>query len=173
MAAIMLTAFIAVVLRCFTAMLLAAAVAGKLRSFSGFRSSLADSLGLGAVWSKVLAPAVVAGELLAAVMIVGPAPRSGMLAALAMFAAFTAFIGYKYFTQSVVRCSCFGASSRPVSGYDLLRNLLVIIAILAWLALAANVVLSPAAFILACGIASVLCVAAIGFHDIAILIVRY
>ena len=166
-------AFCATILRCFIGFLLLAAVAGKLRHFADFRHNLADSLGLGAARARLLAPAVVVGELLVAVMVLGPAQGAGMLAALLMLAAFTAFVGYKFFSQGSVRCSCFGETGRPVTAYDLQRNLLVILANASYFALGAAVAPPLPLLALAAALAAILCVAAIGFHDIVVLLKHY
>ena len=166
----MLAAFVGAILRCFTGLLLLAAAIGKLRKFREFRHNLAGSLGLGAAVSQALAPALVAAELAVAAMVLGPARQAGMLLALLLFALFTAFISYKYFTQPGVRCSCFGGAARPVSSHDLQRNVLVILAILGYLALPGAAALGWPALALAAALSAFLCVAAIGFHDIAVLL---
>lgn len=164
--------FVAEVLRWFAGFLMLAAAGGKLRTFGQFRANLTSSFGMPAPLAALLAPAVVAAEAGAAALILGGAPRPGMLAALVMLGAFTALVSYKFFTESVVKCSCFGEAARSVSGFDLLRNLLAIGAIGAWLALATGSALPLSAAVLAAGLASILLVAAIEFHDIATLLVQ-
>lgn len=169
-----LAAFGATILRCFIGMLLLAAVNGKLRNFADFRHNLADSLGLGTLRAKLLAPTVIGAELLVAVMVLGPAQRAGMLAALLMLAVFTAVVGYRFYSQGSVRCSCFGEAGRSVTTYDLQRNLLVMLSIVAYFALGADVAAPPfPQLALACSLAAILCVAAIGFHDIVVLLKHY
>jgi hypothetical protein len=95
-------------------------------------------------------------------------------------------VGYQFVSRDVVRCSCFGEAERPVSGYDLLRNLLLIAAIVGVLAggghggepaaggaLAAageEAGASLAARLMCAGLGLVLAVAAIHFHDLATLL---
>lgn len=170
----MLAPFAVVLLRCFVGLLLLAAAAGKARHYAAFRNSLGELLGTRAGWRAWLAPAIVGAELLVAALALGPAPHIGMPAALLMFGTFTAFIAYKFFTESVVRCSCFGEAARPTSGYDLLRNVLVLLAIAAYLMLAGSAVaLAVPALALALGLAVLLCVVAISFHEIVSLLVNY
>uniref|UniRef100_UPI001C2F47A4 MauE/DoxX family redox-associated membrane protein n=1 Tax=Achromobacter sp. GbtcB20 TaxID=2824765 RepID=UPI001C2F47A4 len=75
-------------------------------------------------------------ELLAAALVLSPASRAGMLLSLVLMCAFSAVLGYQFLARGIVRCSCFGQSVRPLSGYDVLRNLLVAGTMLGWLALA-------------------------------------
>lgn len=167
----MLAPFAAALLRCFVGMLLLAAVAGKVRNYAAFRHNLGDLLGHRSAW---LAPVIVGAELLVALLVLGPAPQVGMPAALLMLTAFSAFIGFKFFTESAVRCSCFGEAARPVSGYDLLRNGLVLLAIATYLMLAGcTSALGWPALALALGLAFLLCVVAVSFHDIVSLLVNY
>lgn len=61
---------------------------------------------------------------LAAVLLA--APRAGGAAALVLLAAFSAFVGRTLQRGLAVPCNCFGtARAEPVSGVDLLRNLLL------------------------------------------------
>lgn len=146
-----------------------AAVAGKLRTWPGFRDDLGTSFGIAAGTAALLAPALVLAELLAAAMVLGAGRGAGMFASLLLMGCFTAVLGYRFFTRAVVRCSCFGESLRPLSGYDVLRNLLVVLAITAWLALAPAASLPAGESLVAAGIGAWLCVVSIHFHDIAVL----
>lgn len=163
--------FVSEILCYFIGFLMLAAATGKLRTFTQFRSNLDTSFGLGPAVSVVLAPAVVAAEFVVAALVLGLSSWGGMLASLLMFCAFTIIVSYKFFTQSVVKCSCFGEAGRSVSGFDLLRNVLVIVSIAVYLSLAGGVGLPLEASILAAGLASILCVVAIEFHGIASLLV--
>lgn len=164
--------FIAEILRYFVGLLLLAAAVAKLRGFDGFRANLTESFGVGAAYGGLLAPAVVLAELAAAALVLGAAVRPGMWAALCMFGLFTALIGYKFYTQSVVRCGCFGEAERALSGFDLLRNALVIAAIAAGLALGHTAGVPPHAAILAAALATIACVVTIHFHELAVLLGR-
>lgn len=155
-------------LRLFTGFLLLAAVAGKLRSFAAFRDNLVSSFGMAPAASRLAAPAVVAAEAIAAAMALGLSPRPGMWAALLLFAVFTALLAYRFFKDGIVKCSCFGEAERNLSGLDLLRNVLVLMAISGWTALQSSAEAAAAAHLslLGAGLASILVVVAIGFHDI-------
>lgn len=164
--------FLSEILRYFVGFLLLAAVFGKLRSFAQFRSNLHTSFGVRPGLDAVLAPVLIAAELGVAVLVLTLFSRVGMAAALLMFLAFTALLSYKFFTQSVVKCACFGGKERPVSGYDLLRNLLVCAAIAVYLNLTASAGLALEPAILAIALASLLCTIAIEFHLIVYLLVE-
>ena len=92
-----------------------------------------------------------------------------MLLSLLLLGTLTAILAWRYFTHSVVRCSCFGEATRPVSQYDLLRNVLVVGINGAYFALAQETTLSIATTVLAAGLAAIVCVATIFLHDIATL----
>ncbi len=167
-------AFIAEVFRYFLAFLLFFAALGKYRTFARFQANLVDSLGLGRGLSAWLAPALVGLEFGLSLLIVAGIALSyqGMLAALLLFAGFTAFIGYKYVKEGIVKCGCFGASERSVSGFDLLRNLLVILCAAFYLAFAGAAALAWPALLTAAALALILTVFAIEFHDLAMLLVH-
>ena len=161
-----LPVFVAGMLRYFVGLLLLAAAVAKLRGFDGFRENLATSFDIGAARSRMLAPAVVLAELAVAALVLGGAVRVGLWAALLMFCAFTALLGYKFHTHGAVRCACFGGAERSLSGLDLLRNVLVIGAIGAGLALPHDGGMPPHAAILAIALATLICVLAVHFHEI-------
>lgn len=167
-------AFIAEVFRYFLAFLLFFAALGKYRTFVQFQSNLVESLGLGRGLSAWLAPALVGMEFGLSLLIVAGIAISyyGMLAALLLFACFTAFIGYKYVKEGIVKCSCFGESERSVSGFDLLRNVLVILSAAFYLAFAGAAGLAWPALLTAAALALILTVLAIEFHDLAMLLVH-
>ncbi|MES2323851.1 MAG: MauE/DoxX family redox-associated membrane protein [Pseudomonadota bacterium] len=168
----MMALFVGEILRFFVGFLLLAAAAGKLRAAAGFRLNLETSFGMPAARARMVAPMLIGAEVLVAAMVLGPWNQAGMLAALLMFAAFTLVVTHRFFTQPTVRCSCFGETGRPLSGYDLLRNLLVIGAIAAFLAVAPGAAASWSLMFLAAGLASFMAVAAIEFHGIATLLVE-
>lgn len=163
--------FLAQVLRSFIALLLLAAALGKVRSHASLRTNLRESFGLPAGAARLLAPLLIAVELLIAGWLLatdGPLP---MLLSLLLLASVTCVLGYRFMTQSVVRCSCFGEASRPVSHHDLLRNVLVIVLNGFYFALAAQPA-APMAWAtawLALGLAAIMCVAAVNYHEIATL----
>lgn len=161
-----LPVFVAEMLRYFVGLLLLAAAVAKLRGLDSFRENLTASFDIGAAHSRILAPAVVLAELAVAALVLGGAVRAGLWAALLMFCVFTALLGYKFHTHGAVRCACFGGAERSLSGLDLLRNVLVIGAIGAGLALAHDASMPPHAVILAIALATLACVLAVHFHEI-------
>lgn len=165
----MLTLLLADMARYVIAWLLLAAAVGKLRSYSEFRGNLATSFGLPPAIAAFAAPALVAAELLLAGWLLAGGTQLPMLLSLLLLGTLTAVLVYRYFTYSMVRCSCFGEAARPVSHYDLLRNLLVVGINGAYCALAQEAALPAASAVLAAGLAAIVCVAAISLHDIATL----
>jgi hypothetical protein len=161
--------FAAEIVRCFIAWWWLAAVVGKLRTWPHFRDALGSSFGLAPAAAAAVAPAVVLVETLAAVMVSGTARPAGMLASLVLMAGFTSALGYQFYTRAIVRCSCFGESVRPLSGYDVTRNLLVVLTIAAWLVLAPPGALPAGEMLVAAGLGAWLCVAALNFHDVVAL----
>jgi len=161
--------FVADVIRHFVAWWWLAAVLGKLRSWPGFRTELGTSFGIAPGTAAIVAPLLVLAELLAAALVIGPASRAGMLLSLVLMCTFSAVLGYQFLTRGIVRCSCFGESVRPLSGYDVLRNLLVAGTMLCWLALAPVGRLPLGETLVAAGIGAWLCVAAVHFHDLVVL----
>ncbi len=154
------------VLRCFIGFLLLAACFGKLRTFDDFRANLATSFGVPAHLGALLAPGIVGLELLLAAMVLGPFARAGMTASLLLFCVFSLLLAWKLARDGVVRCNCFGEVGRSLSGHDLLRNLLVVAAIALFLALPANDDPALPLRVLAAGLAAILAVLAIGFHEV-------
>ncbi|HEX8611874.1 MAG TPA: MauE/DoxX family redox-associated membrane protein [Telluria sp.] len=162
-------AYLTEIIRFFTAFLLACAAIGKLRTLAAFAHNLVESFGVQRRAAAVLAPAVVALEAVLAGLILagGAIGRAGMAAALVLFVALTALVGYRYVVEGSVKCSCFGESERPVSSYDLLRNGLVIAAIGTCLAFSGGAAFGKKESVLAAALALVATIGATGFHDLA------
>lgn len=158
--------FLGEILRYFVALLMLAAASAKLRDLAGFGASLASLFGLAPALRALLAPAIALAELAVAALLLGGQTRAGLLAALLMLCGFTALAGYKFYTQSVVRCGCFGEADRSLSGLDLLRNALVIAALAAGLMLPAGGGLPWHVALLAASLGLLACVVAVHFHDI-------
>lgn len=167
------TSFLAEAFRFFVSFLLLAAAIGKVKTFLAFQANLSSSFGLTQQASKLVAPTVIATELLFSCLILCPFPVNnvGMALSLAMFLVFTSVVARQYFKDGIVKCSCFGEDDRSVSAYDLLRNVLTMICILYYL-LYANQHLSltlPLQF-LSVGIGLILTILAIEFHKIFFLL---
>ncbi|WP_167087555.1 MauE/DoxX family redox-associated membrane protein [Massilia frigida] len=161
--------YLAEIIRFFTAFLLACAALGKLRTLAAFADNLVDSFGLPRPAATMLAPAVVAAEALLAALILagGGTGRAGMAGALVLFVLVTALVGYRYVVEGSVKCSCFGESERPVSGFDLLRNGLIIASIGVCLAFSGGAAFGKKESVLAAALALTATIGAIGFHDLA------
>ncbi|MGK5003661.1 MauE/DoxX family redox-associated membrane protein [Janthinobacterium sp. LB2P70] len=162
-------AFLSDIARYVIALLLLAASVGKLRSYGDFRGNLATSFGVAPAAATVAAPALVTAELLLAGWLLAGGTQLPMLLSLLLLSTLTAVLAWRYFTHSVVRCSCFGEAARPVSQYDLLRNVLAVGINGAYFALAQEAALPAATSVLAAGLAAIVCVAVISLHDIATL----
>lgn len=158
------------ILHYFVGLLLLCAAVAKLRTLDSFGANLTQSFGVNGAHSRALALALTLVELWLAVLVLGAATRAGMWGALIMFCLFTAVLGYKFYTQSVVRCGCFGEAERTLSGFDLVRNCMVIAAICAGLMLG-SASLPLTAALLAGALAGVACVVAMHFHEMASLLV--
>lgn len=139
------------------AVVLVVAAAGKLahraRTVAGF-----EQLGLPApaalAWAVPAVEATVAVALLAA-------PGWGGVAAFALLAGFTAYLAALVRSGRRVACGCFGSSGdRPVSGRDLARNALLLVAAALAAAAPGGLVLEPVPLAVAAA-ASVLAVAAL------------
>jgi|APHig2749369809_1036254.scaffolds.fasta_scaffold05286_3 hypothetical protein len=169
----MSAAFGADILRWFIGFVLLAACIGKLRTFTRFRDNLATSFGVAPRQGALLAPAIVGVELLLAALVLGPFARFGMAAALPLFAAFTILLAWRMKRDGALRCGCFGEAERNLSGYDLVRNLLIVTAIALFLTLPAGAGVPPASSALAAGLGAILAVLAIDFHDVAHLLVEH
>jgi uncharacterized membrane protein YphA (DoxX/SURF4 family) len=101
--------------------------AGKLRgrgAYASFRAAtgeLAPRVPL--LPPPLVPPAVVAGELAAAVLLAVPASAgAGFAIAAVLLSAFTVAIAMAVRSRRRVACNCFGASSAPVGPAQLVRN---------------------------------------------------
>lgn len=154
------------ILRWFIGFILLAACLGKLRTFATFRANLASSFGMTRPIASLLAPALIGLELVLAALVLGPFARVGMASALLLFSAFCTLLAWRLARDGVVRCSCFGEAERNLSGFDLLRNLLIVAAIALFLALPEPAAMPLPVAVLAAGLAAILTVLAIDFHDV-------
>jgi hypothetical protein len=120
-----MSAFTGEACRLYVMVALAAAVAGKSIALDDFRDTLLDLPGLSPGNSGAAALAVIGAEaaILGAVM---AAPRIGMAAALATFALMWTAILVALVSRRPLMCNCFGGRARPVSWFDLVRNLALV-----------------------------------------------
>jgi len=167
-------AFLAVALRMTAALLLLAAGWGKWRTPGQFRDNLSATFGVKPRLAAVLAPGIAAAEAVLGFGLFagGAASQAALAGALLMFAVFTAVVAWKYATEDIVKCSCFGDADRSVSGFDLVRNFAIICGIAFSLALgsSASFGMSWQATICACGVATLFAVVLAYFHEIVMLL---
>ncbi|WP_028101739.1 MauE/DoxX family redox-associated membrane protein [Pseudoduganella violaceinigra] len=164
--------FFADTLRLMAALLLCTAAWGKWRALDRFRDNLATSFGASPALAALLAPGIAGAELILAIGLLpgGAASRMALVGALLLFALFTAVVAWKYATEDIVKCSCFGDADRSVSGFDLARNLAIIAGIaFSLLASGANGG-SWQATVCATGVATLLAVVLANAHDIMMLL---
>lgn len=110
--------------RLYVAGLLLAAALGKARSWTKFEHSLTALLGCGQASARLLSLALIAAEGGVALMLLagGAAAVPAMAAALALFALFAAAVAAALARGRTFSCNCFGGVDRPISGFDLIRN---------------------------------------------------
>ena len=123
--------YLAETCRLFVLIALLAAAIGKTANFRRFRDSLDEAFPtLRRDGAMLIAAAILIGEWSAALLMLagGAWSRAGLLLASGLFVFLTAVVAVVLAKGLSVRCNCFGASQRRISGYDLLRNLLFIAA---------------------------------------------
>jgi thiol-disulfide isomerase/thioredoxin len=161
--------------RLYILVVLFAAAVGKARALGDFAQTLEALVHLPSRWSRSVAAAIAALELLVALALVagGTAARHGMAAALALFLAFTAVLLVALVRRQAVSCNCFGAGDHPISAWDLVRNLLLIAACVAWFLLGPpEAALPPGAWLLLSGAAVLAFLLSTNLHRLAHLVRR-
>ena len=149
---------------------LVAASAGKALAIARFAETLEALVRVPARWSRSAAVAVAASELLVALALLsgGAVADGGMVAALALFLAFSAVLLVALAQRRTVSCHCFGTSDHSISIWDLVRNLLLISACTAWLlATPSAIPLAAGEWLLSLGIAAIGFLLATNLHRIA------
>lgn len=166
----MTAAYLSEACRLYILVVLFVSAAGKARAIGGFAESLEALVHLPARWSQKAAIAITASEFLVALALAagGAAAHLGMAAALALFLAFTAVLLVALAQRRTVSCNCFGASDHPISAWDLVRNLLLIAACVAWLLMGPPAAaLAPGAWLLLLGAAVIAFLLSTNLHRIA------
>jgi AhpC/TSA family/Methylamine utilisation protein MauE len=169
----MTAAYLSETCRLYILAVLVASAAGKARAIGRFAETLEALVHLPARWSRTAAVAIAALEFLVALAIAagGAAAHPGMAAALALFLAFTAVLLTALVQRQTVSCNCFGASDHPISAWDLVRNLLLIAACVAWLLMGPpEAALSPGTWLLLLGAALIAFLISTNLHRIASLL---
>lgn len=103
---------------------------GKTNTFSQFRQNLVESFKIRENLSKYVALIIIGSEwLLAAYIIINSIHVNfAMLTALLIFILFTFVIAVALVQDKIISCNCFGRAEQKISVYDLLRNLILIVA---------------------------------------------
>jgi hypothetical protein len=168
------TVFFAEALRLTAALLLIGAAWGKWRAPGQFRDNLIATFGLAPALAAWLAPGIAGIEfvLAAGLMAGGATGQLAVAGTLLLLTVFTLVVGWKYATEDIVKCSCFGDNDRSVSGFDLMRNLALIAAIVFCLAAggAGAAGIGWQATVCAAGVATLLAVVLANFHEIMMLL---
>ncbi len=104
------------------------AATGKSVAFSRFCRDIAASFPELGKAGVPLAASIVAIEWLLAALLLsgGAAARYGLVGTALLFAVLTAVVALALAQDRTVVCSCFGTASHRMSGYDLLRNGLLV-----------------------------------------------
>ncbi len=123
--------FIAAFGRYATALLLLAAAFGKWRSFKLFRDNLVSSFAISPALSPLLAGCLVVLEFgLGGWLLFIEWPAAAVMGfVLLLFSVFSLLLLWRYLLDGNVKCSCFGEQNRPVSAFDLVRNLLILLTV--------------------------------------------
>lgn len=118
------------VCRCLIMIILLFAATGKTLNFSLFRKNLVESFHVPQQWSVVVALCVIILEWLLMLLIVnnGAFLYQSVFVVMCLFIGFTLIISYLLIKEQLVRCNCFGQSDDKISYYDVVQNLLIILA---------------------------------------------
>lgn len=145
---------------------------GKARDVDAFVHSVRSFDILPSGWGRPAAWALLTAEVAVVVLqLAGPAV-AGLVLAAALLVAYIVALGVVVARRSEVRCNCFGSTARAVSGFDLVRNgLLLLVAltgVLASSASSAGAPMPPAAdaVLVVCASVAVVLVL-VGLDDIA------
>lgn len=116
------------------ALLLLWAATGKWRTLGAFEQNLVQSFAIPPGQARLLAPTLALAESAAAITLLmlawqpDPAWTAPLMAACwCLLALFSLTLLQRFFTNDTIKCSCFGEQDRPLSGYDLIRNGLLLL----------------------------------------------
>jgi Methylamine utilisation protein MauE len=124
-----------------TGLLFAVSAIGKLRDFAAFRASVAGFELLPRAWSPIAARVLLGAEVGVVLLLAvgGPLLPVGFWLAALVLLGFSAALVAVLRRGLRVTCNCFGPTTRHVSYYDVIRNLVLLaVALLGVLALAAS-----------------------------------
>ena len=105
------------------------AVIAKIWTFEQFRNNLSESFSVPVKLANPLAYFLITSETITVWFLLVPSSfqHLGMWLALSMLVIFTLILSIKFLTGELVRCNCFGDDDRAFSGWDLIRNVLLIV----------------------------------------------
>jgi len=164
--------YISIMISWSVAFILFGAAWGKLESFSQFKLNLVTSFGLSKSLAGIVTPSLITLELSIAFIIISHSAYSyfAMIVAFTTFCIFTLFLIYHWSRDARIKCNCFGQDDRPVSIFDLLRNLVIVLFIGTYLILGkSDHALSIEEQPLLAGLGVGLSIVVIHLHDIALL----
>ncbi len=167
--------YISEICRLYVFVLLIVAAWGKSNTFNLFQQNLMDSFHIPKKFSKFVALTIIGLEWLLAIFLLANSSwtKLSMLLTLILFITFTATIGILLIKDKVINCNCFGRTNRPISFYDLFRNL-ILIAASGYHLVFSTVELSfePITYLQLFGVAVILFLITTSLYDISLLI-RY
>lgn len=143
----MIAAYLLMLCRIALAATFAWSAGAKLRDITSFRDAITNFRLLPVRWSTALAWSFVSGEVAVVLLLGAPALLGlGFLLAAALLALFSAALVVVLRRDQMLSCNCFGSAEQPISGYDIVRNVVLIGGALVggWALTAARTPLSPA-----------------------------
>ena len=122
-------------IRFFIGFILLTSAWSKTKTFQLFTDSLNSSFNLPLKISKIISPIIIAIEwLLAAILLTEISDTTlAMKMSLILFCVFTITVVYFMFKNETLSCNCFGEEPRPVSTFDVVRNIVIIATIIFYL----------------------------------------
>ena len=140
----------------------------KTKSYHHFTESLVSSFHLSKTLSKLLAPLVIILEWSLALILLTKLfpPQLAMQISLLLLSIFTLVVLFLLIKHEVVKCNCFGEESRPISIFDLIRNLGFIASIIFYLVYSnSDAELSIEVSILLASLAIIMTIISVNFHE--------
>jgi len=142
-------------------------------AFGEFAGSLDDIGWIRRRWRSTVAVLIPMLEAAVVVLLVGPASvMFGFASGAVLLVAFTAITGAEIAKGHRVRCRCFGAGAAPIGPAQIARNVVLLIASIAGLAIEpiSHGSVSGARLVLAIGLAALAAVALVRWDDLAYLL---
>ncbi|WP_199611624.1 MauE/DoxX family redox-associated membrane protein [Flocculibacter collagenilyticus] len=167
-----MTIYLLEIIRLFIGFVLVAGALGKYSVFDQFVTGTAEALGVSLKAVKFVAPIVILCEAAIGGSLVFKliSPYLLMWAALTLFVIFTGLIIYWLMQNAVISCHCFGEAPQPLTFWDLLRNILLLVSIGYFLLQPQAVAeLDTISLLLAGGVAMILTLVIINFSQLVVM----